>query len=84
MREFFNAILAFIVADSLTDIEFATTTAVMPIYDQESYDNLSAILASRENISTMQDRLLSYYTAKGVSLTAAKTHNSEIFIGAVL
>lgn len=84
MRDFLNAILAFIVAESLTDEEFATCTATMPIYDQASYDDLSRVLASRDSISTYQDRLTAFYTAKGVNLTPAKTGTSNIFLGAVL
>lgn len=84
MRDFFDAILAFIVAESLTDVEFATVTATMPIYDQTSYNDISRILISRESVSVMHERLLAYYRAKGVSITPAETGKSDIFLGSVL
>lgn len=84
MRDFFDAILAFIVAESMTDDEFATVESELPIYDQGTYDDLSRILEGREAVSTMQERLLAYYTAKGVSINAASTGKSDIFLGAVL
>jgi len=84
MRDFLDAILAFIVAESLTDDEFDTVTATMPIYDQTSYDDLSRILAARESVSVLQDRLLAYYQAKGVSINPADTGKSDIFLGSVL
>lgn len=84
MRDFLDAILAFIVAESMTDDEFATVESELPIYDQGTYDDLSRILESREAVSTMQERLLAYYTAKGVSINAANTGKSDIFLGAVL
>lgn len=84
MRDFLNGILTFIVATSLTDEEYATVTATLPIYDQASYDDLSAILASRESVSTYQDRLLAYYQARGAEITPAKTGKSNILIGGAL
>lgn len=84
MRDFLNGILTFIVATSLTDEEYATVTATLPIYDQDSYDNLSAILASRDGVSTYQDRLLAYYQARGAQITAAKTGKSNILVGGAL
>lgn len=84
MRDFLDAILAFIMAESMTDDEFATIESELPIYDQGTYDDLSRILEGREAVSTMQDRLLAYYTAKGVDITPADTGKSDIFLGAVL
>lgn len=84
MRDFLNGILSFIVAESLTDLEWATVTATIPIYDQASYDDLARILASRDGVTNYQDRLLSFYTAKGVTIAKASTAKSQIFLGAVL
>ena len=84
MRDFLDAILAFIMAESMTDEEFATVESELPIYDQGTYDDLARILEGREAVSTMQERLQAYYKAKGVNITAAETGKSDIFLGAVL
>ena len=84
MRAFLNGILAFIVAESLTDEEFATVTATVVAYDQATYDDLSRILESREAISTVQDRLYAYYKARGASINEASTGKSNILLGMVL
>lgn len=84
MRDFYDDILAFIVATSLTDEEFEACTATIPIYDQSTYDDMTRVLQSRGGVSTYQDRLNAYYTAKGVSYSQAVVANSNIFIGAVL
>lgn len=84
MREFLDAILAFIVTESLTDEEFATCTATMPIYDQTSYDDLARVLVSRESVSTYQERLLSFYEAKGVDIDPAETGKTDILLGCTL
>lgn len=84
MRDFLNAILSFIVAPSLTDAEYATVTATLPLYDQASYDDLARILAARETVSTMQARLIGYYKAAGFDVTPAVTGKSNIFLGSVL
>lgn len=59
-------------------------TATMPIYDQDSYNDLSAVLVSRESVSVYQDRLLAYYQARGAQVTPAKTGKSNILIGGAL
>jgi hypothetical protein len=84
MRDFLDAILAFIVAESLTDNEFDSVEATVTIYDQATYDDLARILTARGSATVYLDRLLSYYEARGVSLTAATVANSNIFIGGVL
>lgn len=84
MRDFLNGILAFIVAEYLTDDEYATVTAELPLYDQTTYDDLSRILVARESVSTLQDRLYAYYTAKGVDITRAQTGKSDIYLGDAL
>lgn len=81
MRDFFNNILAFIDAESLTDIEFDSMTAVLPLYDQETYDNLYAVLSGRDLVSNTIERLGAYYLAKGFDAGPAKKSASNIFIG---
>lgn len=81
MRDFLDAILSFIVSESLTDDEFETVSSTHPIYDQSTYDDLSRILAGRENVSIMQKRLASFYIAKGVDIARAKTGKSNILLG---
>lgn len=84
MRDFFNGILSFIGQASLTDGEFAACVATLPLLDQSTYDDLAGVLASREAVSTAQDRLVAYYEAGGVSVTAASTARTNIFLGGVL
>ena len=84
MRNYLNVILNFIGAESLTDSEFATVTATVQALNQATYDDLARILDSRESVSTMQERLLFFYKAKGVELTQFNTAKSNIFVGAVL
>lgn len=84
MRDFLNSILTFIAAETLTDIEFDTVTATHPLYDQSTYDDLSLILQSRENVSIFQDRLTFFYQAKGVDVKPKITGSSNILIGSVL
>lgn len=84
MRDFLDAILAFIVAESMTDEEFDTVQSEIPLYDQGTYDDLARILESREAVSVLQERLVAYYKARGVDVSPAKTANSDIFLGAVL
>lgn len=84
MRDFLDAILDFIVASSLTDVEFETVVSEIPILDQNTFDDLSRILATRDLVSTYQARLLAYYTAKGVVVSTTPIPNSQIYIGDVL
>lgn len=84
MRDFLDEILSFIAASSLTDEEFETVQSEITIYDQSTYDDLARILNTRDAVSTYQARLLAYYTAKGVTVTAATTGSSNIYIGSVL
>lgn len=84
MRDFLNGILTFIGSTSLTDVEFEGLTIESYGYDQETYQALADVLEARESISTLQDRLVSYFEAKGVSVVANETGKTNIFIGAVL
>ena len=84
MRDFLNSILAFIVAPSLTDEEFDSVTAINPIYDQSTYNDLSRILKERESVSTLHERLNAYYKAKGVEFTPATIGKTNIYLGSPL
>ena len=87
MRAWLNAILSFIGSSSLTDEEYNSMNFVNvteQVYDQASYDELSKILAGRDQVSTMQSRLLGVFQAKGASITAAKVAGSQVFLGSVL
>lgn len=69
----------------MTDEEYATVN-VLPLtintYNQAAYDQLSKVLASRENVSTMQDRLAGFFRAKGATdLTVADVAKSQILVG---
>lgn len=83
LREFFNNILLVIGATSLTDEEYAPLSGAVG-YTQANYDQLSAVLASRESVSSTQDRLTKYFEARGATLTPIKTGSSNIFIGSPL
>lgn len=84
MRDFLNAILAFIGAESLTNEEFNGLPIDSASYNADTYNALSAVLAERESVSTIQDKLWAYFKAKGVDVTQASTARSNIFIGSVL
>lgn len=85
MRSFINNILNFIGTSSLTDLEWESVDeSIGSVLNQASYDQISEILEAREAVSTYQDRLLSFYQAKGVELTQNSTAQTNIFIGAVL
>lgn len=87
MRDWLNAILIFIGTSTLTDGEYAgidTSLLTLSTYNQAAYDALAAVLDSREAVSTLQDRLVAFFEAKGVSVSAADTAKSEIYLGSVL
>lgn len=84
MRDTINALFAMIGAESITDEEFDSLTIVSFALDQETYDALAEVLAARELVSTIQDRLSAYFYARGVEVTPASTARSNIFIGDVL
>lgn len=84
MRDFLDAILAFINSESLTDEEFETVTLEEQTYTKETYEQLRTILEAREGVSGQTKKLKLYFIAKGVDLSGAsspKTPNSNIFIG---
>ena len=84
MRAFLNAILAFIGAESLTDEEFDSVESSSQTYDQASYDDLAAILEAREAVSTMQERLLNYYNARGAEISENDSGKSNIYAGSAI
>ena len=85
-RDFLDGILDFIGAESLTDNEFNSFPSETEIqnYSQENYDFLANVLEDRDAVSTTQDRLVAYFKAKGVDVTANDTAKSEIYLGSVL
>lgn len=84
MRDFINAILAFIGAASLSDDEFNGLTIESADYDQATYEAVLAVLVARESVSEITDRLANYFKAKGVSITTGETGKSNIYVGGVL
>lgn len=87
MRDWLNAILVFIGTTSLTDEEYDSINFLnltTNVYNQAAYDELSAVLLTRESVSTMQARLLGVFTAKGASIEGAVTAKTNIYIGDVL
>jgi hypothetical protein len=87
MRDWLNAIFSFIGTSSLTDEEYSgidQTGLVVQTYNQQAYDQLAAILETREAVSTMRDRLVAFFKAKGLDVSAIDTAKSEIYLGDVL
>ena len=87
VREWLDLVLAFIGSTSLTDPEYAgidQTGMVVQTYNQEAYDQLSAVLEAREAVSTTRDRLIAVFKAKGTDVVAADVGNTNIYIGDVL
>jgi hypothetical protein len=81
MRDYLNAILQFIGAESLTDEEFDSIDLESTEDQVAVYNVLLAILEARELVSEMRARLQNYFLAQGtqVSLPAAAVTN--IFVG---
>lgn len=86
MRIFLNNILSFIGSESMTDDEFATITTSAEEYSREVYEQLKAVLQTREGISGQLKKLYSYFTAHGLDLTntPVRPANSQILIGGPL
>lgn len=88
MRDWLNAILVFITATTLTDDEYNSINFLnleVMVYNQAAYDELAKILAARELVSDMQDRLVGFFKAKGLdTVQPLDVAKSEIFIGAAL
>lgn len=86
MRDWLNAILAFIGTSSLTDGEYGgidTDLLTLNTYNQAAYDALAAVLVTRGSAGNMDQRLIAFFSAKGVSV-AADTASSNIYLGSVL
>jgi len=86
MRVWLNAILAFIGTASLTDLEFnAIDTDVLTLntYNTAVYSALSAVITSRGDAGNMQTRLVSFFKAKGLEVSA-DIAVSNIYLGSVL
>lgn len=87
MRDWLNAILTFIETTSLTDVEYDSidqTGMITNIYNQEAYDQLSAVLEGRESVSDLQARLVGLFSAKGFTVDEADLAKTNIYIGDVL
>lgn len=85
MRDFLDAILAFISCSSLSDDEWGTIdTLIDESYTLENYEALLGILDARESVSAARDRLRYYFLAAGVEVSESSNPQSNVFIGAAL
>lgn len=84
MRDFIDAILAEIGTGSLSDLEYESLEIQSAAYNQETYDAIALILESREAVSTLKDKLIAYFSIKGVDVAPVATGKSNILVGAVL
>jgi len=88
LREFLDAILDFISADSLTDEEFDDIEALdlEQAYSKEIYAALLVTLEERENVSDQIEKLKLYFIARGLDLDVASSPQaqSNIFLGGTL
>lgn len=87
MRDWLNAILSLIGGPSLTDLEYGSvnvTDLTVNDYNQAAYTQLSNVLASREAVSEMQERLVAFFLVKGTRVVPASTGKSNIYMGSVL
>lgn len=88
MRTTLNGILQFIGASSLTDEEWNSLDADALDSDRLRFDALKGVLASRESVSEMYRRLVSYFKAKGMTFgddePTEALESSNIFVGSSL
>lgn len=84
MRDFIDAILAFIDAASLNDDEFDLVTVTDQAYNDALYTNVLLILDSRESVSSVRDRLGFYFKARGVDISETPAAKSQIYLGGSL
>lgn len=85
MRDFYDSILAFIEAASLSDPEFDTCVSEVEALDLASYNDLLSVLDSRELVSNTRDRLGYYYMAAGVEISQSSAEaTSNILVGGAL
>lgn len=84
LRDFLNAILAFIGATSLTDGEYNSidqTDLAVSTYNAACYLALSSVLIDREAVSTTQDRLRYFFMSKGVQVSEVSKAKSNVLVG---
>lgn len=84
MRAFLNAILAFIDAASLSDVEFDSIELTEQEYTVETYEALLAIVDERETVSNTRDRLRYYFLARDVEISESIPAETNIYAGDVL
>ncbi len=84
MREYFDGVLEFIGAESLTDEEFESIDLENVLDLVANYNALLVILQDREVVSSMTSRLQYYYLAKGAAVSTPVNARSNIFVGADL
>jgi hypothetical protein len=85
LRDFLDAILAFISCGTLSDEEWGTIDSLTDqSYTLENYNALLGILDARESVSSARDRLRYYFLAAGVQVTESTNPKSDVFIGAAL
>jgi hypothetical protein len=86
LRNFLNAILAFIGAESLTDLEFnSLSSELVEGYSLETFEALKAIIEVREGVTDEVERLTYFYMLKGIDVAGiGQRALSEIFIGAAI
>lgn len=67
----------------MTDLEFDTVESTIEDYTKDVYEELKAILQSREGVSGQLKKLKAYFSAKGVDLstTPSRDPKSQILIG---
>jgi len=84
VRDFLDAILTVIGAESLTTEEFEALGLTVQAYTVETYNALNGVLLAREGISDQPQRLEHYFLARGVDLSSAVETDparSNILIG---
>lgn len=87
MRNFLDAVLAFIGATSLTDAEYDALNFLnleVAVYNEALYNELMKTLVARETVSTTRDRFRALFVAKGVSVPDVPATKSNVFLGSVL
>jgi hypothetical protein len=84
LRDYLNVILTFIGAPTLTDEEFDSLTITVGSMNKETYEALLEVLKARESVSTYQDRLFHFFSAKGIEVSAPDKGKSNIYVGGVL
>ena len=88
MRDFLNAIMAWIGQTSLTDLEYGTVDQdglTVSVYNQALYAQLSLVLDTRDAVSSAQERLVAFFNSKGVEVTeVVSAGKSQIYLGDAL